>query len=111
MNDREILVKKTKFTYLIGKTKKEVFESHCNWQSARTTIRRHAVKVYDLSNKPKCCNLCGYSKHYEVCHIKSVSSFSDDIKVEEINSIDNLVALCPNCHWEFDNLHIEITAG
>ncbi len=108
MNEREKLITKAKFKYLVGKSKKEIFEAHCNWQSARTTIRRHAVKTFDLSTKPKCCYVCGYSKHYEVCHIKSVSSFSDETKIEEINSIDNLLALCPNCHWEFDNGLLEI---
>lgn len=103
MNERERLVKKAKFNYLVGKTKKEIFESHCNWQSARTTIRRHAVKTYELSDKKKACNICGYDKHYEIAHIQAVSDFSDDAKIEDINSIDNLIALCPNCHWEFDN--------
>lgn len=104
MNEREYLVKKNKFKYLVNKTKKEIFESHCNWQSARTTIRRHAVKTFENSIKLKCCENCGYDKHYEVCHIKAVSDFSEDSKIEDINSIDNLKALCPNCHWEFDNL-------
>ena len=26
-----------------------------------------------------------------------------DAKIEEINNIDNLVALCPTCHWELDH--------
>lgn len=108
MNEREKLIKKTQFKYLVGKTKREIFESHCNWQSARTTIRRNAVKVFELSDKPKCCQVCKYDKHYEVCHIKSVSSFLDGAKIEEINSVDNLLALCPNCHWEFDNGLLEI---
>lgn len=93
-----------KFLYLIGTTKGEIFSRCKNWQSARTTIRRHAVKIYESSDKPKACNKCGYNKHYEICHIKAVSDFVDETLVEEINSINNLIALCPNCHWEFDNL-------
>ena len=90
------------FNFLIGKTKKEVFEKHKNWQSARTSIRRLAGYIFNSSNKPKKCN-CGYDKHYEICHIKAVSSFTENCLMEEINHIDNLIALCPNCHWEFDN--------
>lgn len=84
-------------------TKKEIFEKYKNWQSARSSIRKRAQQTYEISNKPKHCIKCGYNKYYEVCHIKSVSSFSDDTLISEINDINNLIALCPNCHWEFDN--------
>lgn len=104
MTEREKTIV-TKYTYLVGTTKGEIFSRCKNWQSARTTIRRHAIKVYDTSDKPKACSSCGYSKHYEVCHVKAVSEFIDEALVEEINSIDNLIALCPNCHWEYDNLN------
>lgn len=30
-------------------------------------------------------------------------SFSMDSLISEINSLENLIYLCPNCHWEFDN--------
>lgn len=49
------------------------------------------------------CERCGYSKHVEVCHIKPISSFSDDTLLSEINRVENLIVLCPNCHWEFDH--------
>ena len=68
-----------------------------------TRIRDNSKNVYKNSNKPKqCCN-CGYTKHFEVCHIVPISAHSLDTPVSVINSLDNLVALCPNCHWEFDN--------
>ena len=50
----------------------------------------------------KCLN-CGYDKHVELCHIKPISSFSDDALLRDINSVENVIPLCPNCHWEFDN--------
>lgn len=46
---------------------------------------------------------CGYSKHVEVCHIKPIASFDDNATIAEINSKENLVCMCPNCHWEFDH--------
>lgn len=49
------------------------------------------------------CYNCGYSKHVELAHIKSVSSFSLTTTVGEINSRSNVVQLCRNCHWEFDH--------
>ena len=85
------------------KTKKEIFELSKNWQSARTAIRKDACKVYENSGKEYTCSICGYSNHVEIAHIKSVSSFNDDSILEEINDINNLIALCPNHHWEYDN--------
>lgn len=84
-------------------SKGELFSKRANWQSARSSVARYARKVFNESDKPKCCAICGYDNHYEVAHIKAVSNFSDDTLVKEINHIDNLIALCPNHHWEYDN--------
>lgn len=70
-------------------------------------IRNLARVIYKKSDKPKCCSKCGYDKHYEVCHIKAIKSFNLNSKISEINNLDNLIALCPNCHWELDNLKHE----
>jgi hypothetical protein len=32
-----------------------------------------------------------------------VKDFPPEAKLTEINAIDNLVALCPTHHWEFDH--------
>ena len=85
------------------KTKKEVFENTKNWQFARSQIQKRARAAYQKSDKPKYCVICGYNKTYQVAHIKAVSDFSGEITIEEINSLDNLIALCPNHHWEYDN--------
>lgn len=50
------------------------------------------------------CAHCGYSKHVELAHVKPLSSFPDSALLSEINSEENVIQLCPNCHWEFDNL-------
>ena len=50
------------------------------------------------------CSRCPYSKHVEVAHIKAIASFSEDTLLSVVNHPDNLVVLCPNCHWELDNL-------
>lgn len=49
------------------------------------------------------CSVCGYDKHTELHHIKPISSFGPDALILEVNSNDNLLELCPNCHWEADN--------
>lgn len=73
-------------------------------------IRDMARRIYRKSSKPKSCANCGYSKHYEVCHIKAINSFSDDALLSEVNNPSNLIALCPNCHWELDNGLIDLVA-
>ena len=59
-----------------------------------------------LSIKP--CANCGYDKHVELCHIKGVSEFDDSALLCEVNSEENVIQLCRNCHWEFDNGLIEL---
>ncbi len=66
-------------------------------------IRALARDVYLKSSLPKACSRCGYDKHIEICHKKPIDSFSSQTPVAEINNLNNLIALCPNCHWEFDN--------
>ena len=78
-------------------------------KTARSYIQKYARIIYQNSNKPKQCICCNYDKHYEVAHIKAVSDFNDDTLISEINDIDNLIALCPNHHWEYDNTDFDIT--
>ena len=89
-------------------TKGELFGNRKNWQSARTAIRKLVAFVYFSENQNPCCKICGYNKHVEVAHIKAVSEFPDSSTIGEIDSIDNLVGLCPNHHWEYDNGLLEL---
>lgn len=91
-----------KFNFILDKSKQQIFDNHKNWQSARTSIRRHAAYIYEISDKPKCCCRCGYDKHYEICHIKPITSFSNDTKLSIVNSLDNLIYLCPSHHAMLD---------
>ena len=52
----------------------------------------------------KACAKCGYDKHIEIGHVKDIASYSLDTLLSVINVPENLIPLCPNCHWEFDNL-------
>ena len=90
-------------------TKKELFDRYSQWQTARSAITRMAREIFAKSNKTKQCIVCGYDKHYEVAHIKAVSDFDDNALISEINSINNLIALCPNHHWEYDNHMLDIS--
>lgn len=66
-------------------------------------VRNIARIIYKNSDRPKACEICGYDKHYEVCHKKAIKDFDPTSLISEVNNLDNLVALCPNHHWELDN--------
>lgn len=62
-----------------------------------------ARQTYTKSNLPRVCRNCGYDKHVEICHIRAINTFPDDTPISVVNDLANLVALCPNCHWELDH--------
>lgn len=104
-------IKKSKpiqFEFLFNTSIKDIFKRYKAWQNARSTIQKHARCTFQKSDKQKSCVVCGYLNHYEVCHIIAVKDFDKNKTLIELNHIDNLVALCPNHHWEFDNGKLKI---
>lgn len=83
-------------------TLKELKSSSVNGGNQYTYIRQNA-RIVSKQKILDGCAVCGYSKHVEIHHIKSISSFPENATVSEINSDDNLIALCRNCHWEKAN--------
>lgn len=71
----------------------------------RQNARNYSKYIYPLK-----CMLCNYDKHYEVCHVKDLKDFDLNLSVYEVNNKNNLVHLCPNCHWEFDRNLITLEA-
>lgn len=72
-------------------------------QQYAAQIRSLARMAYRKSSLPQSCAVCGYDSHYEVCHIKPINGFLPSEFVGDVNKLSNLVALCPNHHWEFDH--------
>ena len=93
---------------VMTRTKGDLFANRKNWQSARGTIQKEARRLYFYNNPSPKCAICGYTNHVQVAHIKPVSEFSNDTTISIINSITNLIGLCPNHHWEYDNNLIDI---
>lgn len=71
-------------------------------------LRMWSRKTYLSANLPMVCNVCNYTLHINVCHIKDIKNFPLTALVAEVNHITNLVALCPNHHWEFDNNFLDL---
>lgn len=70
--------------------------------SAFALVRSRARTIAKHLGLNKCVK-CGYSKHVEIAHIKPISDFPLSAKLSEVNSQNNLLPLCPNCHWEHDH--------
>lgn len=90
---------------LANNTKAQLRERYPALSDFHSVIREHARRNY---NGPLSCHACGYDLHVEIAHIKPVSDFPDETTFEVINSNENLVALDPRCHWEYDNGLLEL---
>ena len=89
----------------LNMTKRELLTS--DTQQYRI-IRSHArTTAKNLGLLSKCGN-CPYNLYVETCHIKSIQEFNDNALLKEINHPSNLIGLCRNCHWEFDNGFLQL---
>jgi HNH endonuclease len=94
-------------------TKGDIRNKYGKTELFRARVSYVARRNYANSGKAYVCARCGYDKTIQICHIRAIADFGDEATLEEINSINNLVALCPNHHWEFDHgiLSIESIVG
>jgi hypothetical protein len=83
-------------------TLKEAIYTKGHKSSAFALVRARARSTEKIKNATSCVK-CGYNKHVEACHIQAISTFTEDTLLSIINHDQNLIALCPNCHWEFDH--------
>ena len=79
---------------------------HPSWKKAYIR-NRNCYMNKSIKGGP--CQVCGYSKHTELAHIKPISSFPETAIISEINSSDNILVLCPNHHREFDSGDLELS--
>lgn len=70
---------------------------HPSWKAVhiRALARYWTIKTH------KICQVCGYN--IEVAHKRAINTFPETATVGEVNAPENLLTLCPNCHWEFDH--------
>lgn len=98
-NDKKIKGKRE----IKNASKGDLLSSIKTYQGYRSAIRKDAEKTFEEFDGSHVCCVCGYDKHIEIAHIKAVCDFSNESLVSEINDIKNIIPLCPNHHWEFDN--------
>ena len=88
------------------KAKLSMKNKHPSWANAHV---RTFCKSWNSNLKSLPCQKCEYKMHIEFCHIKPISSFEESSTLGDVNSEDNIVILCRNCHWEFDNNIIKLS--
>jgi hypothetical protein len=66
-------------------------------------IRTLARANYIKAGLPLECKVCRYNTHVDICHIKAIKDHPLITEINVVNDVSNLVALCKNHHWEFDN--------
>lgn len=69
--------------------------------SSFALIRARARSI--MRKEPQICFCCGYDRHVEVSHIEPISSYPLSTLISFVNRKENLLLLCPNCHWELDH--------
>lgn len=103
-NNGKHIKKQARRTFKKDPTLKDVCNSNGFKTNSWANVRYRArAKIKQLGIN-KCQHPdCDYDRHVEVCHKKAISTFDLDTPLSVVNSIDNLIVLCPNHHWEFDH--------
>lgn len=69
----------------------------------KNKFRSHARKIYKESGIKLVCMHCSHSRGVQICHIRELNSFNEnDEDYGQINHPCNIIALCPNCHYDLD---------
>ena len=84
-----------------------VHGKHPSWKSAGL---RTLNRIWNRDLLLYACQNCDYNLHVELCHITDISSWPKSATLGEINSPTNILVLCRNCHWEFDQELLDISA-
>lgn len=79
-------------------------------ESIIQSVRTHARMVLFKARSHE-CEICGYKVRVDCCHIKPIKNFSSAALLSEINTKENLVALCPNHHVELDLGLLKLNRG
>lgn len=100
-NDRIKKHKEGKREFILNCTISDYFKNYTS-NTRHTSIRRLA-RVFMLETKQeKKCEICGFDDYVELCHIKAIKDFDKNTKIRDVNSLNNLVYLCPNHHKLLD---------
>lgn len=101
--EKTLIKERTLGSYIDGK---QYLTSKCS------EIRKDARKTIEKSKVEKVCAYCknhDFDDILEVHHIKGILEFDSKTTINEINSISNLIWLCPNHHIMLEKGLIELS--
>lgn len=73
-----------------------------------SSLRGWAKLILKLVQRKRICIFCNHTCVLDVAHIKSISSFKENVLCGEVNHPDNLAYMCPTHHKMFDKGYIDI---
>lgn len=76
---------------------------HSSWKNSHIRLLNRSWNKHLVGP----CEVCGYAKHVELCHIRPITDFPPEALLKEVNSESNNVVLCRNHHWEFDHHRLD----
>lgn len=68
--------------------------------SYSTTLRYNARKILANAGLLSKCFFCPYKTKVHAHHIRPVSTFPLTSALNEVNNLNNLIGVCPNCHTD-----------
>jgi hypothetical protein len=101
--------KQQHYELLMSKPMSDYIHNNSATRAKYNSVRTWARRTMERHGPKKECSVCGFDIVVEVCHIKSITEFSEDALMGEVNALDNLVYLCPNHHAMFDRGLIILT--
>jgi len=81
-----------------------VKDSHAKFNRVRL-LARAFMKYYGIKKE---CKICKFDICVEIAHIKPISEFTLDSLIGEVNSLNNIIYLCPNHHKMLDKKLISL---
>jgi len=84
---------------------------HPEAKAKHNDIRTWARRIMERSGQEKRCDICAFKVVVEVCHLKAIKEFPQTALMSEVNSLTNLVYLCPNHHAMLDKGLLKLPQG
>lgn len=98
--------KDERWTSIMEKSLNETMYHNSASRAVYNSVRKYAREHLIREGVRKECVVCGYDICLDVSHFKPIMEFGKDEKLKVVNSLSNIMYLCPNHHKEFDKKKI-----
>jgi hypothetical protein len=100
--------KQREYAWTLGRLKEKYANQYLP-AAGFNLVREQARKKLRNEGRTVCENtVCTYRNHVQACHRVPITDFPLTATIAVVNASDNLLALCPNCHWDFDHGYLKM---